>query len=118
MHCNVIFNSLLHYFSIATVRVTPTGINITPSVLNTNISWKFSDDVESRIKHFKLSVRPVESTRSERYAIDPVTTPSKDRSASLSNLKPSTEYHLTIAAEYEDGKQGLSKQTFKTAGIV
>lgn len=97
------------YAYINTSRVTPEIVSASHQALKTNIQWIFDRNVENRITNFIVEAIPHGGEGEGNMPVSESTAPT-ERFASLSSLKPSTTYHLTVAAEYKDGSLARSDE--------
>ena len=79
-----------------------------PSILNTNIHWKFADNVQEKIKIFRVEISP--------GAVHPVAQP-HERVTTIKALSPSTSHTVRVIAVYEDDTKTTSENcVFTTPG--
>ena len=103
--------SLLLYISIRSARVIPTIEPVDPSILSTNVHWRFADNVQQKITRFEVEVK------SPEHCVPMVTGDPRDRMATISGLNPDTTYTVQLAAVYNDGTVAKSDiASFQTPG--
>ena len=123
-HCVLV---MLHTYSLSllysnvciytnTARVVPEKVSTSSPALKTNVHWRFPTSMESCIKGFLVNATQHGDGGEGNMPVSE-SVPSTERLATLSNLKPSTTYHLKVVAKYEDGFQAESEEiTLTTPG--
>ena len=103
--------SLPLYISICSARVIPTIEPVDPSILSTNVHWRFADNVQQKIKRFEVEVR------SPEHCVPMVTGDPRDRMATISGLNSDTTYTVQLSAVYNDDIVAKSDiASFQTPG--
>ena len=85
-----------------TARVVPMDVSATPSILSTNVHWKFDGKVEKQIMGFRMEVL-LGTVCKEVNEIQ-----SKARTATLSGLESGIACSVKVVAVYSDGARGKS----------
>ena len=87
-------------------------VSATPSILSTNVQWKFDGEVEKQITGFRIEVSSDMVCRES--TIKP---PPSARTATLSDLESGITYDVKLVAVYNDGTKAASKRvSFTTPG--
>ena len=82
-------------------RVAPTEVTLSPSILSTNVHWKFADNVQSRIRHFAIEYSSDVGTSTK-------TEPPNVRVSTLSQLRSGQHYEVCVVAVYDDDFEARS----------
>ena len=81
-------------------------MSASPSILSTNVHWRFDDKVQAQIQQFDVEITSVVRTKLPG-----------DRMATISGLVSGTDHSVRVIAVYKDGTKAVSKiNQFTTPG--
>ena len=97
-------------FTVFSARVIPTHVSASPSILSTNIHWRFDDKVQAQLQQFFVEVLSV------MHTVSSVMLPG-DRMATISDLTSGTAHSVRVIAVFKDGTKATSEtHHFTTPG--
>ena len=85
--------------SLFSARVAPTHVSASPSILSTNVHWRFDDKVQAQIQQFYVEIS---SAMHEKKLPE-------DRMAAISGLGSGTAHSVRVIAVYKDGTKAMSE---------
>ena len=98
---------LLRCVSLFLARVAPTHVSASPSMLSTDVHWRFDDKVQAQIQQFDVEISSVMHTKFP-----------EDRMATISGLSSGKNHSVRVIAVYKDGTEAMSEMhQFATPGI-
>ena len=82
-------------------------MSASPSILSTNLHWRFDDKVQAQIQQFDVKITSVVHTKLPG-----------DRMTTISGLASDTAHSVRVVAVYKDGARAMSEvEHFTTPGI-
>ena len=94
-------------FTVFSARVAPTHVSASPSILSTNVHWRFDDKVQARIERFYVEIPSVMTQK--RLP--------RDRMATITGLASGKAQGVRVVAVYKDDIKAMSAMDyFNTPG--